>query len=257
MRANVLTMCDLRLTVHLVADQRQSCIEQAARHHISHEQSRFTDHTHSYVQELEARLLHMESLFTQIAPVLQQMDSSAPGAPATGPATAVTAVATDQVASSVEILRTIAPKEQPSEPSTPVKAEDDVSESFGQLALDEYGHMRWIGGSSTMSLIQSFRAITSSPLHRISPMEEDPQAPGPSVNKLYFPASVFFGKVHALPGPEEVEYPERDLADKLVCTCPFIVLASQGSLNRLGRCLFHAIPLPYACGRQTFVYTAI
>jgi hypothetical protein len=47
-------------------------------------------------------------------------------------------------------------------------------------------------------------------------MEEDPQAPGPSVNKLYFPASVFFGKVHALPGPEEVEFPERDLADKLV-----------------------------------------
>lgn len=47
-------------------------------------------------------------------------------------------------------------------------------------------------------------------------MEEDPRSPNPSVNKLYFPASVFFGKVHALPGPEEVEYPERDLADKLV-----------------------------------------
>lgn len=47
-------------------------------------------------------------------------------------------------------------------------------------------------------------------------MEEDPLAPGPSVNKLYFPASVFFGKIHALPGPEEVEYPDRDLADQLV-----------------------------------------
>ncbi|EMD41046.1 hypothetical protein CERSUDRAFT_131540 [Gelatoporia subvermispora B] len=69
-----------------------------------------------------------------------------------------------------------------------------------------------------MSLIQSFRAMTSSPLHRVSPMEEDPLAPGPSVNKLYFPASVFFGKVRALPSPEEVEYPDRDLADKLVDT---------------------------------------
>lgn len=49
-------------------------------------------------------------------------------------------------------------------------------------------------------------------------MEEDPRAPGPSVNKLYFPASVFFGKVHALPGPEEVEYPDEDLCDKLVDT---------------------------------------
>ena len=47
-------------------------------------------------------------------------------------------------------------------------------------------------------------------------MEEDPQAPGPSVNKLYFPAAVFFGKIRALPGPEEVEFPDRDLADMLV-----------------------------------------
>lgn len=53
-------------------------------------------------------------------------------------------------------------------------------------------------------------------------MEEDPQAPGPSVNKLYFPAAVFFGKVHALPGPEEVEFPERDLADKLVSITAFL-----------------------------------
>lgn len=98
----------------------------------------------------------------------------------------------------------------------PIKIEDDVSESFGQLALDEHGHMHWLGGSSTMSIIQSFLEATSSPLHRISPTEEDPLAPGPSVNKLYFPAQVFFGKVRALPRPEEVEYPDRDLADKLV-----------------------------------------
>ena len=31
--------------------------------------------------------------------------------------------------------------------------------------------------------------------------------PGTSVNELYFPASVFFGKVRALPKPEEVKYP--------------------------------------------------
>ncbi|PFH52693.1 hypothetical protein AMATHDRAFT_56791 [Amanita thiersii Skay4041] len=167
-----------------------------------------------YVQELEARLLHMESLFSQIAPVLEQIGPSSVissnSNPSSGPDKAVSNT-------SSSFANTPPSKEQGSEPSTPIKAEeDDVSESFGQLALDEHGHMRWIGGSSTMSLIQSFRALTSSPLHRISPVEEDPHAPGPSVNKLYFPASVFFGKVHALPGPEEVEYPERDLSDKLV-----------------------------------------
>ncbi|KAF8897300.1 fungal-specific transcription factor domain-containing protein [Infundibulicybe gibba] len=172
-----------------------------------------------YVQELEARLLHMESLFSQIAPVLEQIGPAPNGAAAAPPSATSSDTSLSQAVSAANVIRSIVPKDgaMSDEPSTPVKSEDDdVSESFGQLALDEYGHMRWIGGSSTMSLIQSFRAITSSPLHRISPMEEDPHAPGPSVNKIYFPASVFFGKVHALPGPEEVEYPERDLADKLV-----------------------------------------
>ncbi|KAF8665799.1 hypothetical protein AX16_000244 [Volvariella volvacea WC 439] len=179
-----------------------------------------------YVQELEARLLHMESLFAQIAPVLEQIGPGATGGPINLPpaSTAAAGAASARPPSEGTLPRpsnsstpASIPEDKVLEPPSPsVKTEDDVSESFGQLALDEYGHMRWIGGSSTMSLIQSFRALTSSPLHRTSPMEEDPQAPGPSVNKLYFPASVFFGKVHALPGPEEVEYPDRDLADKLI-----------------------------------------
>jgi hypothetical protein len=157
----------------------------------------------------------MESLFSQIAPVLDQIGPVPNGAAIAELAAAAPAPSGSDTPSAAVPPRSVPPKDRPA--SVPIKAEeDDVSESFGQLALDEYGHMRWIGGSSTMSLIQSFKALTSSPLHRISPMEEDPLAPGPSVNKLYFPASVFFGKVHALPGPEEVEYPPRDLADKLV-----------------------------------------
>ncbi|KAG9317240.1 fungal-specific transcription factor domain-containing protein [Chiua virens] len=152
-----------------------------------------------YVQELEARLLHMESLFSQITPVLEQL----------GPSLVLQAMSSKAAADT----RT----EGSSSPeSSSVKMEDDVSESFGQLALDENGHLRWIGGSSTMSLIQSFRALTTNPLHRVSPMEDDPRAPGPSANKLYFPASVFFGKIRALPSADEVEYPEEDLCDKLI-----------------------------------------
>jgi hypothetical protein len=157
----------------------------------------------------------MESLFSQIAPVLEQIGPIPNGAAIAELAAAVPAPSGADSSGATSASRSAPPKYRAA--SIPIKAEDDeVSDQFGQLALDEYGHMRWIGGSSTMSLIQSFKALTSSPLHRISPMEEDPLAPGPSVNKLYFPASVFFGKVHALPGPEEVEYPPRDLADKLV-----------------------------------------
>ncbi|KAJ3887812.1 putative fungal-specific transcription factor [Lentinula edodes] len=171
-----------------------------------------------YVQELEARLLHMESIFSQIAPVLEQFGINGGDAVNTSSVNGTVSLPPEIAAPASEILRSIAPRDTQQSTSIPIKVEDDVSESLGQLALDEYGHMRWIGGSSTMSLIQSFKALTTSPLHRISPMEEDPLAPYPSANKLYFPASVFFGKVRALPGPEEVEYPERDLADKLVNT---------------------------------------
>ena len=74
-----------------------------------------------------------------------------------------------------------------------------------------------------MSLINSFRYLANEPKMRVSPLENETQGSIFSANKLFFPAAVFFGKVRALPGPEEVEYPERDLADKLVSgVCSYI-----------------------------------
>ena len=187
----------------------------------------------SYVQELEARLLHMETLFQQVAPILEQVgqasgiDISSLTGSAVPAASTSTALPPPPMGPPLVPTARDAPPEPRADTSSPnpVKTEDDMSESFGQLALDEHGQMRWIGSSSTMSLIQSFRTLTASPMHRVSPMEEDPLAPGPSVNKFYFPASVFFGKVRVLPGPEEVEYPPRDLADKLVSShFPFAAL---------------------------------
>lgn len=176
--------------------------------------------------------MHMEEVFKQVAPIVEIIEKS----PGGGQAPIQGIVEALRKQNGVSQRQTISPSRgsyarretalsehstssMPKSPSaTSSREEDEVSEAFGQLALDEHGHLRWIGSSSTMALIQSFRALTSSPLHRVSPMEDDPHSPGPSANKLYFPASVFFGKVHALPGPEEVEYPDRDLADKLVCS---------------------------------------
>lgn len=159
----------------------------------------------------------MESVFDQLT---QQLGQTPNG---DGAAATTSSVSDDPKAAAAALLRSIITQGQNSHPqttdlpSTPdssssIKVEDDVSDSFGQLTLDEHGHMRWMGGSSTMTLIQSFRALAAAPHTRASPMADDSGQP----NKLYFPASVFFGKVRALPSPEEVEYPERDLADKLV-----------------------------------------
>jgi hypothetical protein len=173
--------------------------------------------------------MHMEGLFTQIAPVLEQVGHLPPGVSADGVVTVPEGVGLAPGPPPIQqVLSTQSSQpsldlnggSSPADAGKYIKVEDDdFSETFGQLALDERGHLRWMGGSSTMSLINSFRNLTTAPMHRVSPMDDDPFGPGPSANKLYFPSSVFFGKVRALPGPEEVEYPERDLADKLVGSC--------------------------------------
>jgi hypothetical protein len=79
--------------------------------------------------------------------------------------------------------------------------------------------MRWIGGSSTMALMQSFRELLANrpQLPIGSSPESDIVDPDSSnVNTLYFPGGLGFGHVHALPATHEVEWPPRDLADKLV-----------------------------------------
>ena len=199
----------------------------------------------------------MESVFSQIT---QQLGQTPNG----DGALASASVSDESKAAAAALLRSIINKGQTNQPqptdnpSTPdssssVKIEDDVVDSLGQLTLDEHGHMRWIGGSSTMSLIQSFRAAAAAPRGRGSPMADDSGQP----NKLYFPAAVFFGKVRALPGPEEVEYPERDLADKLVCF--FLMLVNVGSLAHfgLGCRIFLALPLPVARYRQAYIHETV
>lgn len=162
----------------------------------------------------------MESLFAQVAPLMETLGQNPDVASSSGGARS-SLVSSNAVAPLLSRLREQA---QEAERERPIKVEDDVAEHFSQLALDEHGHLRWLGGSSTMSLVQSFRAATANPFNeRVSPMEEDPYAPGPSVNKFYFPAAVFFGKVRALPLPDEVEYPDRDLADMLVRLCSSVL----------------------------------
>lgn len=208
--------------------------------------------------------MHMEEIFKQVAPIVEIIEQAPDGGNV--PIQGIMEVLQKQNGSSHRELHTSSPpipyvkrerapsseksnSPAPRSPSTrSSKEEDEISDSFGQLALDEHGHLRWIGGSSTMSLIQSFRALTTSPLNRVSPMEEDHQSNAPSVNKLYFPASVFFGKVHALPGPEQAEYPDRDLADKLVsmhisCLCLVTKLISPGKVDAYFKRLHFLLPI--------------
>ncbi len=72
-----------------------------------------------------------------------------------------------------------------------------------------------------MSLIEAFRNFSAAEDAAPSPPSTNgsattPTPAPPSANLLYFPTSLRFGKVRALPSVDEVEYPPLDLADKLV-----------------------------------------
>lgn len=76
-----------------------------------------------------------------------------------------------------------------------------------------------------MTLIETFRSETAD-------LEDDGATPSSDQsqgepNMLYFPTGLGFGKLRALPSADEVEYPERDLADKLVSLCPAFRLPNR------------------------------
>ncbi|KAG9009294.1 hypothetical protein FRB94_012240 [Tulasnella sp. JGI-2019a] len=214
-----------------------------------------------YVQELENRLIRLESVLAQVAPsvdlselpngpipvehvaeqqsvpVASTSSSSSGHYPATGiPALNAISNGGNISVSAATAGRNPAP---PSQYQYPILGATDgprglvkvevadnsdefVAEQMGTLALDDHGHLRWIGGSSTMSLIEAFRNFSTGDADHSSPSPPDSAATAtptpnpPSANLLYFPPSMRFGKVRALPGIDEVEYPPVDLANKLV-----------------------------------------
>lgn len=165
-----------------------------------------------YVQELEARLLYMEQLFKQHAPDVEVFPKEGSGLP---PHMAKNIPTLVPFTSATRPAQAPTTKEDDLDVLSHVKHEDEstLTDHFGQMALDAEGHLRWIGGSSTMTLIETFRNETANDEDFGATPSSD-QSDGP--NMLYFPTGLGFGKLRALPSAEEVEYPERDLADKLV-----------------------------------------
>ncbi|KAG8876090.1 hypothetical protein FRB98_007465 [Tulasnella sp. 332] len=211
-----------------------------------------------YVQELENRLIRLESVLAQVAPSVDLSElptgpipvdhpsehSSIPVAAASSGSSGhypTAGIPTQNTIANGGSISVSASRRNPVMQShnqsnilstvegyqARVKVEADnsdefVAEQMGTLALDDHGHLRWIGGSSTMSLIEAFRNFSTGEGDHASPSPPEsannatPTPNPPSANLLYFPPSMRFGKVRALPGADEVEYPPVDLANKLV-----------------------------------------
>lgn len=168
----------------------------------------------SYVQELEARLVQMEGLLTQVgstppatdlplnppSQTHQQHQQSPPPLPSSNSAPAQQQPAAPVLTPDTEV--TPAYVVDPN-----VKQEPADPDQFGQLAMDPNGHLRWIGGSSAMTLVDAFRNISNrSSRHNSADARGSRLDITPTAHNLYFPP-IIRSDVRALPGPEQAEFP--------------------------------------------------
>ncbi|KZS97989.1 hypothetical protein SISNIDRAFT_481858 [Sistotremastrum niveocremeum HHB9708] len=156
-----------------------------------------------YVQELEHRLMQLEGMLSQVAPDATNGTNGIKSSSQSPSMANTSRPAGSPPHPRVKTSPTTSSHTSPGRDPDNVKHEDGeysgVTEQFGQLALDEHGHSRWLGGSSTMSLVRTFHAITNPPMDRYSPAspESDPHGiiTPPSVASLYFPSTSIYGKV--------------------------------------------------------------
>lgn len=89
--------------------------------------------------------------------------------------------------------------------------EQSEMDDGGQMTQDERGNYRWIGSSNTLSLLDSFS-------HTRSPHEPTPPIPGSieAGHNPYFGHVAGSGVVKALPGVDEVNYPDTVEAAEMV-----------------------------------------
>jgi hypothetical protein len=108
-----------------------------------------------------------------------------------------------------------------------------------------------------MTLIETFRNETA---EELGATPSSDQSDGP--NMLYFPTGLGFGKLRALPSADDVEFPERDLADKLVGLPPGShdephPVRLSNPVPFIGSSLFRSFSLPFTRSRQAVFLAAV
>ena len=102
--------------------------------------------------------MHMEEVFKQVSPIVEVIEKSPNGGqePIQNIVTALkrqSEGSSQRLQTAVNRVRRDRPASEHSNSSSMPKSpsvsssreEEDMSEAFGQLALDEHGHLRWIG----------------------------------------------------------------------------------------------------------------
>ncbi|KAM0751794.1 hypothetical protein T439DRAFT_379882 [Meredithblackwellia eburnea MCA 4105] len=99
--------------------------------------------------------------------------------------------------------------------STDHADEQTWSDKFSHLAKDSSGNLRYIGGASSLVLVEALRTLRAN-AQTESPQSESQSIANANLELPFFKPGVAFRRFEGLPRPETTKYPDPIIADNLI-----------------------------------------
>ncbi|GMK54623.1 hypothetical protein CspeluHIS016_0112090 [Cutaneotrichosporon spelunceum] len=165
-------------------------------------------YSRAYVQDLSGRVQQLEAMQARLLPLLTAFEGSGGKLPA-------------------DIAKLAASNAHPESDDAPLirsrlpSPADDEDEESARFLTDEHGNYRWIGGSSALSLMDSFSGDRDLPsrvkygnIHGDGHQDELEESPPES--HPYFAPVAGAGVIRAIPGVDQVTFPPRADSERMV-----------------------------------------
>lgn len=165
-------------------------------------------YSRAYVQDLSGRVQQLEAMQARLLPLLTAFEASGGKLPA-------------------DVAKLAASGAHPESDDAPLirsrlpSPADDEDEESARFLTDEHGNYRYIGGSSALSLMESFSGDRDLPsrvkygnIHGDG--HHDPSEESPPESHPYFAPVAGAGVIRAIPGVDQVTFPPRAESEAMV-----------------------------------------
>ncbi|KLT44815.1 hypothetical protein CC85DRAFT_241736 [Cutaneotrichosporon oleaginosum] len=164
-------------------------------------------YSRAYVQDLSGRVQQLEAMQARLLPLLTAFEASGGKLPADVAKLAASGGHADS--DDAPLIRSRVPSPA-----------DDEDEESARFLTDEHGNYRWIGGSSALSLMDSFSGDRDLPSRvkygNIHDDHHDPSEESPPESHPYFAPVAGAGVIRAIPGVDQVTFPPRADSERMV-----------------------------------------
>ncbi|BEI89241.1 uncharacterized protein CcaverHIS019_0206030 [Cutaneotrichosporon cavernicola] len=165
-------------------------------------------YSRAYVQDLSGRVQQLEAMQARLLPLLTAFEASGGKLPAD--VAKLAAAGGHPESDDAPLIRSRLPSPA-----------DDEDEESARFLTDEHGNYRWIGGSSALSLMDSFSGDRDLPsrvkygnIHGDG--HQDALGESPPESHPYFAPVAGAGVIRAIPGVDQVTFPPRADSERMV-----------------------------------------